>query len=378
MATLIIVNDSFGNVSIYDEVTHDDASCHHVPPPEHQNKLIPAIYALIFIFGTVGNGLVLLVLCRSPGRRTVANTYMFNLALSDLLFLLSLPFWAVYYALDYHWPFGSLMCKACSAALTLNIYASIFFITCMSIDRYLAIVLPLRSQSRRHLCQARVVSAAVWLLAGCAAVPALALRDTWEIEQQGVTACVLLYPSDDWVVGLALAKSIVGFLVPLVVIVTCYVGIGRHLLGATGAGAGRGLDKNSGNVDHVLKMVVAVVLAFFLCWFPFHTVTLLDVMHHLGALQGCWVRRAVETLLPFTSCLGFSNSAVNPFLYCFVGNHFREQLGRRWGGQGPGGGGASGGGASQQKRGSFSTRLSSLSRKLSDLKDLGFPEAEPV
>lgn len=412
MATLVIVNDSFGNISIYDEVTHDDdvdaASCHHVPPPEHQNKLIPIVYALIFLFGTVGNGLVLLVLCRrrgSAGRRTVANTYIVNLALSDLLFLLSLPFWAVYYALDYHWPFGPLMCKACSAALTLNLYASIFFITCMSADRYLAIVRPLRSQSCRRLCRARVVCAAVWLLAGCAAVPALVLRDTLHIDQLGVTACVLLYPGEGWVTGIALSKTVVGFLLPLLVIVTCYCGIGRHLLavtttmtttGGTGTGAngsngrGGGQEKgsggsSSGNVDHVLKMVVAVVLAFFLCWFPFHTVTLLDVLHHLGVLRGCWVRHAVETLLPFTICLGFSNSAVNPFLYCFVGNHFREQLSGRWGSRGFGGGGGEGGGASgggggggggssRHKRGSFSTRLSSLSRKLSDLKDLGPPE----
>lgn len=399
MGTLVIVNDSFGNISIYNEVTHDDdsdaASCHHVPPPEHQNKLIPAVYVLIFLLGMVGNGLVLLVLCRrrgGSGRRTVANTYIVNLALSDLLFLLSLPFWAVYYALDYHWPFGALMCKACSAALTLNLYASIFFITCMSADRYLAIVRPLRSQSCRRLCRARVVCGAVWLLAGCAAVPALALRDTCRIEQLGVTACVLRYPGDGWMAGLALSKSVVGFLLPLLVIVTCYCGIGRHLLAVTttttgGAGRGANGGSSSGNVDHVLKMVVAVVLAFFLCWFPFHTVTLLDVLHHLGALRGCWVRRAVETLLPFTICLGFSNSAVNPFLYCFVGNHFREQLSGRWGSRGFGGGagggggggvsagrGGGGGGSLQHKRGSFSTRLSSLSRKLSDLKDLGPPE----
>ncbi|KAG5263700.1 hypothetical protein AALO_G00267660, partial [Alosa alosa] len=365
MATLVIVNDSFGNISIYNEVTYEDddaASCHHVVPPEHQKQLIPAVYALIFLFGTVGNSLVLLVLCRrGPGRRTVANTYMVNLALSDLLFLLSLPFWAIQYALDYHWPFGAFMCKACSATLTLNLYASIFFITCMSADRYLAIVRPLRSQSCRRLCRARLVSGAVWLLAGCATVPVLVLRDTAQLGQE-VTACVLHYPSDGWVTGLALTKTIVGFLLPLVVIVTCYCEIGRHLLAATttgGTGTGAGADSRGGgpdkaaggghssgtnNVDHVLRMVVAVVLAFFLCWFPFHTVTLLDVLHHQGAMRGCWVHRAVETLLPFTSCLGFSNSAVNPFLYCFVGNHFREQLSGRWGSRRLGGGGGGGGG----------------------------------
>jgi angiotensin II receptor type 2 len=66
--------------------------------------------------------------------------------------------------------------------------------------------------------------------------------------------------------------------------------------------------------------------------------------------------------MPFTLCMGFSNSAINPFLYCFVGNHFREQLWRLYEEKAP---------RLSQKRDSISTRLSSFSRKLSDLKDTG-------
>ncbi|KAF0039605.1 hypothetical protein F2P81_007840 [Scophthalmus maximus] len=128
---------------------------------------------------------------------------------------------------------------------------------------------------------------------------------------------------------------------------------------------GRGLER-------VLWTVAAVVLAFFFCWFPFHCVAFMDVLKSEDWLDGCWVTWTVQNLTPLTLCLGFSSSAINPVLYCFIGNHFRGRLG----------GLCKGlcaclkarGEDHRQKRGSFSTRLSSFSRKLSDLKDLAIVE----
>ncbi|XP_062341718.1 type-2 angiotensin II receptor [Osmerus eperlanus] len=334
----------------------NSTGCDSESPSLHQNKLVPTLYSIIFILGFVGNVLVVYVLCQKSNRKTVANTYIVNLALSDLFFLSSLPFWAVYYSFDYNWVFGRLMCKLCSSLLTLNVYASIYFITCMSVDRYRAIVYPLQSQSSRNLCQARVISGVIWLVAGLSTIPSMVFRDIHEMKTPMVTACAAIYPHDNWLPCLALAKNILAFLVPFTVIASCYCRIGRHLLGAPS------LDKTSSNLDRVMKMVVAVVLAFFLCWFPFHVLTFLHAMSSLGILEVCWAKQTVTTLLPFSLCLGFSNSAINPFLYCFVGNHFREQLCRVYKDKVP---------RLSQKRDSISTRLSSFSRKLSDLKDIG-------
>ncbi|KAL6479663.1 hypothetical protein MHYP_G00106960 [Metynnis hypsauchen] len=355
MTGLLHFNISLDNTSVEEYELH--STCQTSPPVQHQNILIPTIYSVIFALGVIGNGLVVFVLCQTSIRKTVANTYILNLALSDLLFLLSLPFWAVYYSFDYDWIFGQLMCKLCGGLLTLNLYASIFFITCMSMDRYMAIVHPLKSQRCRNLCRARVVCFLVWFAAGLTTIPTMMFRDTLHINS--VTACVIHFHSHSWFVGLALMKNILGFLLPFAIITSCYCSIGKHLLTAPG------LDKSTSNLDRVLKMVGAVVLAFFFCWFPFHTLTFLDVLVSLKVLKACKVVQIISLGLPFTICLGFSNSAINPFLYCFVGNHFREQLG-----------GLTQTHASNlsQKRGSFSTRLSSFSRKLSDLKDLATPE----
>ncbi|KAM9795365.1 type-2 angiotensin II receptor [Neosynchiropus ocellatus] len=370
--------------------------------------VIPAIYGVICAFGIVGNALAVCVLAHgSTSRMTVANTFMLNLCVSDLLFLLTLPLWAVYYSQGYSWTFGQLACKICGGLLHLNLYASIFFISCMSMDRYLAIVYPLRSQSARDPKRARLMCILVWVLACACAAPPLALRDTHYLEHLGIEACVIKYPDRAWFLTLALMKVLVAFLLPLLVITCCYCAIGQHLLADTGLvrlksqsrapimpmvrspeSSGKperpatpcvnprtsGLKpQKSPGLERVLWTVVAVVLAFFLCWFPFHCVTLLDILVAEGLLEGCWVTWTIRNLTPVTLCLGFSNSAINPVLYCFIGNHFRGRLGALSKGvcaclkaQGE---------DHSQKRGSFSTRLSSFSRKLSDLKDLAIVEA---
>lgn len=375
--------------------------------PVPMTTVIPAIYSIICVLGTVANALAVCVLAHaSASRRTVANTFMLNLCVSDLLFLLSLPLWAVYYSQGYSWPFGLVACKICGALHNLNLYASIFFITSMSVDRYLAIVRPLRSQGARNTRRARLTCILVWLMACACSAPTFYLRDTYHLEGLGVEACVILYPDNTWYMTLMWMKILLAFLLPLLVISCCYCAIGRHLMADTGlvrrknpshlpnmpsfksqensskpdrpptpcvspsSSASKPLEGRG--LERVLWTVATVVIAFFLCWFPFHCVSFLDMMMSKGWLDGCWVNWAVHNLTPLTLCLGFSNSAINPVLYCFIGNHFRGRLGglckdlcaclkAR-------------GEDHSQKRGSFSTRLSSFSRKLSDLKDLAVVE----
>uniref|UniRef100_A0A665WIN2 Angiotensin II receptor, type 2 n=1 Tax=Echeneis naucrates TaxID=173247 RepID=A0A665WIN2_ECHNA len=333
--------------------------------PISMTTVIPTVYSIICVLGTTANILAVSVLAQAnTSRRTVANTFMLNLCVSDLLFLLSLPLWAVYYSRGYSWPFGRVACKICGLLLHFNLYASIFFITSMSIDRYLAIVHPFRSQSARNPKRARLTCVLVWALAFVCSAPTLALRDTRYIMNFSVEACVILYPTHTWYMSLVLMKIILAFLLPLIIISCCYYAIGRHLVAGTCSDRpmqGRG-------VERVLWTVAAVVLAFFFCWFPFHCVTFMDVLTSEGWLDGCWVTWTIHNLTPLTLCLGFSNSAINPMLYCFIGNHFRGRLS----------GFCKGlcaclksrGDDHNQKRSSFSTRLSSFSRKLSDLKDL--------
>ncbi|XP_028315465.1 type-2 angiotensin II receptor [Gouania willdenowi] len=378
--------------------------------PIPMTTIIPTIYSVICVLGTIANALAVCVLAHaSRSRRTVANTFMLNLCVSDLLFLLSLPLWAVYYSLGYSWPFGLVACKICGALHNLNLYASIFFISCMSMDRYLAIVHPLRSQISRDPKRAQLTCILVWVLACACTAPTVVLRNTHYIEALDVEACVILYPSHAWYLSLTWMKILLAFLLPLLVISCCYCAIGRHLLADTGLlrkpfsskrsnipsfksmetpegclkpnrsatpgitpNSSRGKPREGRGLERVLWTVAGVVVAFFLCWFPFHCVTFLDLLNSGGWLDSCWVTWTIHNLTPLTLCLGFSISAINPVLYCFIGNHFRGRLEGIW--KGLSACLKSSGEEHRQKRGSFSTRLSSFSQKLSDLKDLAIVE----
>ncbi|XP_058245331.1 C-C chemokine receptor type 5-like [Hemibagrus wyckioides] len=109
---------------------------------------LPTLYSIVFIVGFIGNGLVLCVLVKYH-KRSISDVCLFNLALSDLLFLISLPFWA-HYATTTQWSFGSFMCHAVTALYMLGFYGSIFFMILMTIDRYAVIVHTYTSLFSKH------------------------------------------------------------------------------------------------------------------------------------------------------------------------------------------------------------------------------------
>ncbi|KAM4665207.1 type-2 angiotensin II receptor [Discoglossus pictus] len=289
---------------------------------DYQHDLIPVIYTIIFFFGFIGNSLIITVLCFQGGTKTIANIYILNLAIADLLSLSTLPFWATYYALGFNWLFGKVMCKISSSLLCLNLFASIFLISCMSVDRYVAIVYPLRSQ-RRTSHQAFIVVFMVWGLAIMSTLPTFYFRNMYYIGNLGVNACVMDFPEEEytnWFVAISYMKISFGFCFPLAVIGTCYLMIASHLKKP------KGLLLNNQNRDRVLKIVTAIVLAFIVCWLPFHLLTFLDTLLRMEILTNCKLVTVLDTAMPFSICMGFFNSCINPFLYCFVGNQFRENF----------------------------------------------------
>ncbi|KAG7314353.1 hypothetical protein KOW79_021656 [Hemibagrus wyckioides] len=304
-----------------DEVSNQSCDFLSLSISHYQKTLIPVVYFLIFILGFLGNTLAVCVLGQKSLRCTVANTYLLNLALSDLVFLIGLPFWAVHYLRDYDWPFGWFMCKLCSSLTSLNTYASIYFIMGMSIDRYRVIVYPLQSHCTESVYHARTV-----------------------------------FHARHWHGMLTLAKNTFGFLIPFIVIVTCYSRIRCHLLASPEL-----VEPDPSRLERVRRVALAIVTAFFLCWFPFHTLSFMGVLQELGVNWSCNVQQVMAVMFAPALCLGFANSAINPLLYCFVGNRFRQQLRRLWE-------------AKVQKMGkqrsdSVSMQISSFSRKLSDTKD---------
>ncbi|KAK2854507.1 hypothetical protein Q7C36_006376 [Tachysurus vachellii] len=284
---------------------------------------VPVVYACNFIIGMVGNSMVVAVIYRYMKLKTVANVFLLNLAVSDLTFLVTLPMWATFTALGYHWPFGSLLCKASAGLAIFNLYTSIFFLTALSVDRYLAIVHPMGSQRRRTLLYARIICVLVWVFAFVLSMPTALSRDIYKVKDHPSTLCGILSNKQiHLLVSLSILKSVLGFLVPFFIIITCNCLMGCALLKAKGL-----LRKSSrSQEDETLRMLAAAVLAFFVCWAPHQVFHFIELLAMLGVLKDCHVLDVIDTAMPFSICLAYINSCINPILYGFVGHNFRKNL----------------------------------------------------
>ena len=135
--------------------------------------LIALVYSVVCALGLVGNSLALYLLhSRYRQKQSSINCFVMALALTDLQFVLTLPFWAVDTVLDFRWPFGKVMCKIISSVTTMNMYASVFFLTAMSVARFYTVISSLKMHSHRvSAAAAKWICLGIWILSLLATLP---------------------------------------------------------------------------------------------------------------------------------------------------------------------------------------------------------------
>ncbi|KAI5089805.1 somatostatin receptor type 5-like isoform X2 [Silurus meridionalis] len=268
----------------------------------------------VFIVGVIGNTLAIYVVLRYVKMKTVTNIYILNLAIADELYLLGLPFLSTQNALSY-WPFGSFLCRVVMTTDSLNQFTSIFCLTVMSIDRYLAVVHPLRSSRWRRPRVAKVVSAAVWVTSFIVVLPVVIFSDV----QDSFYSCNMSWPEPRsfWPVAFILYTSVLGFFAPLLVICACYVLIVVRVK-ASGARAGFGRRRRSER--KVTRMVVVIVMAFVFCWLPFYMINIVNLIHIVPE------NNVTVGIYFFSVIFTYVNSCANPVLYGFLSDNFRQSF----------------------------------------------------
>ncbi|TSQ58059.1 Apelin receptor A [Bagarius yarrelli] len=336
--------------------------------------LIPVIYFLVFIVGTCGNAFVVCAYLNciekclwkirghntpetlyrpSSCSRSVTESLIVSLALADLAFVTTLPLWAVYTALDYHWPFGSFLCRVSSYMVALNMYSSVFSLAGLSVERYCVIK---RGSPSNNLAPVRAwyIVGGVWTAASILALPALLLRTVREVEghsnwlddseqnNNSGPQCLcdmdysILVPLDldpatrermevMWSALLGLKSTVLGFLFPLIVLLLCYCSLANFL------------SRHFRLRPHpdrlcqrkLLRIVIALVLAFFLCWLPFHANKTLSDLVELEILPySCGFDQWLVAIHPYAICLAYMNSCLNPLLYACCDLAFRQRCKR--------------------------------------------------
>ncbi|KGL90461.1 B2 bradykinin receptor [Charadrius vociferus] len=279
----------------------------------------PGFLWFIFVLGAIENAFVLTVLCFHKSRCTVAEIYLANMALADLILVCTLPFWAINISENYQWPFGLFLCKAVNVMSYMNFYSSIYFLTLVSIDRYLALVKTMSlGRMRRTVC-AKWNSFVVWMCALLICSPTMVFRNLKYYEEYNITACGLVYPTHHWEPANNCLLNIVGFVMPLCVITYCTMQIIKALRSSE-------LQKLKlvQTERRATMLVLAVLLLFIVCWLPFQISTFIDTICHLAPTLTC-LRQINDLLTQVAVYCAFSNSCLNPVLYVIVGKHFQKK-----------------------------------------------------
>ncbi|XP_036887377.1 B2 bradykinin receptor isoform X2 [Sturnira hondurensis] len=277
---------------------------------------------VLFVLASLENIFVLSVFCLHKNRCTVAEIYLGNLAVADLILACGLPFWAITIANNFDWLFGEALCRVVNTMAYMNLYSSICFLMLVSIDRYLALVKTMSMGRTRGVRWAKLYSLVIWACALLLSSPMLAFRTMKDYRAEGhnVTACIIIYPSLTWEVFTNMLLNVVGFLLPLSVITFCTVQIMQVLRKNE-----MQKFKEIQTEKKATVLVLAVLLLFVVCWLPFQISTFLDTLLRLGVLSSCWEEHVVDVFTQIASYVAYSNSCLNPLVYAIVGKHFRKK-----------------------------------------------------
>ncbi|XP_075921694.1 neuropeptide FF receptor 1-like [Petromyzon marinus] len=325
-------------------------------------------YLFIFLLCMIGNGLVCFIVLQSRRMRTVTNTFILNLAISDLLVgLFCMPTTLVDNLIT-GWPFGRVTCKMSGLVQGTSVAASVFTLVAIAVDRFRCIVYPFKP--KLNIAKAVLTIALIWVLAVCIMCPSAVMLTVTENSEhvmvygEGLVndtaplyACWEAWPDGPMhrVYTTVLFANI--YLAPLTLIVVVYARIGVKLCassglrgesrsaarpctaatsgaaqststageGGGGGGGGGGATENRSVVSKkkvkVIKMLIIVALLFMLSWLPLWT---LMMLLDYGRLDEEQVRFVNIYLFPFAHWFAFFNSSVNPIIYGYFNENFRR------------------------------------------------------
>uniref|UniRef100_A0A3B3TLA2 Opioid receptor delta 1 n=1 Tax=Poecilia latipinna TaxID=48699 RepID=A0A3B3TLA2_9TELE len=275
---------------------------------------ITALYSVICVVGLLGNVLVMYGVVRYTKMKTATNIYIFNLALADALATSTLPFQSAKYLMN-TWPFGQALCKLIIAIDYYNMFTSIFTLTMMSVDRYIAVCHPVKALGFRTPVKAKMINVLIWVLSSAIGVPIMVMAGC--IHTSNIT-CMLKFPDPDWYWDTVtkICVFIFAFVVPVMVITVCY---GLMILRLRSVRLLSGSKEKDRNMRRITRMVLVVVAAFIICWTPIQIFIIVRTMVE------------IDTRNPFviaswhlSIALGYTNSSLNPVLYAFLDENFKR------------------------------------------------------
>ncbi|XP_069615774.1 probable G-protein coupled receptor 25 [Ranitomeya imitator] len=306
------------NKTNYDYDYYDNETEGRLQELPHTHWILPTLYSIFFLVGFFGNMVVITVVSKRSSRR--ADTFILNLAVSDLLFVLTLPLWASALAQGRHWIFGAFLCQASVFVIAVTRCASSLLMAVMSVDRYVAVIKGKKMHPLRTRSCSIGTCCGIWgtsILVGCPTLVSRHLNPSNPACEDSESSFSL---------GFKMVVIFLTFVLPFAVVLFCYCRMAKYLWNYFGKQVRAMRSTVKPRRGHSwLRIVSCVVGAFCFSWLPYNTVNTVLVISNLGIDISFTTKGALEQALSVTAALAFANSCSNPLIYALLDAGFRRR-----------------------------------------------------
>uniref|UniRef100_A0A3Q3A1B7 Si:dkey-6n21.13 n=1 Tax=Kryptolebias marmoratus TaxID=37003 RepID=A0A3Q3A1B7_KRYMA len=281
-----ILHDVLGSLSPSSSPTPTSSSCNI--DESYKYIFLPICYSFTFIFSITLNFVVLYRSFRQTKRWNASLIYMVNLASTDFMYGLSLPFLVASYIMRDRWVFGDFMCRLVRFLFYFNLYCSIFFLTCISVHRYLGICHPMKVITLETKKAVKCTCVLVWIV----------VHDIncWD---DAIDKEFLDY------VPYGITLHLLGFFVPFSIIAWCYSHVVLTIFRTL----------HSRRRRKSIKTIITITLLFALCFFPFHVTRTIFLVLKVTRKVPCHTMTTVSMCYKITRPLASFNAWLNALLY---------------------------------------------------------------
>ncbi|KAM3185535.1 hypothetical protein ACTXT7_006141 [Hymenolepis weldensis] len=299
-----------------------------------QRYVVPILFGIVDVIGFTGNLLVIIVIAGYSTMRNSTNILILSLALADVSFIIfCVPFTAMVYALEI-WPLPDFFCKIYNFSTFLSAYCSVYTLVLMSLDRFLAVVFPLRSRLWRTTKNTVITLIIMWiiLIAANLPIPILSRTFYW-IEFDQESGCKRRMCHISWMVQLTYNDVpininqenskffytiffVLGYAFPLALICLFYSVLLKELLCGRVSKMSKSVEAHKGK-RKATKLVIIVISVFAACWLPIQVIFMYQSFYSDSSTMTFRVFHIMGNVL------AYANSCVNPLLYAFFSDTFR-------------------------------------------------------
>ncbi|XP_062817040.1 substance-P receptor isoform X1 [Anolis carolinensis] len=295
--------------------------------PGWQVALWALAYGVVVLVAVVGNGLVIWVVLAHRRMRTVTNYLLVNLAASEAAMAALNTLVNFTYAVHNDWYYGRFYCHFQNFFPVASVFSSIYSMTAIAVDRYMAIIHPLKP--RLSAAATKVLICVIWALALLLSFPQGYYATTEQLP--GRVVCLVDWPENTtrtYEITYHFCVTGLSYVLPLAVIGCAYaeVGITLWASGIPGDSSDRYQEQVSAK-RKVVKMMIVVVCTFAVCWLPFNVYFLLQYIH-VEWYEHSYIQQVYLAVL----WLAMSSTMYNPIIYCCLNDRFRMGFKRafRW------------------------------------------------